>query len=90
MQSLNSICHDSVATGLLTGLPKEEVSGFQGDVLKELSVELARARKAMKSMVKALWTSDTPPESMEGLVDLFKGARRQFEIWKASAYRKGA
>ena len=66
--------HDSVAAGLLTGRLEEEVSGFQGDVLKELSVVHARARKAMKSTVKALWPSDTPPESMEGLVNLFKGA----------------
>ena len=90
VQSLNSKCHDSVATGLLTGRPEEEVSGFQGDVLKELSVVHARARKAMKSMVKALWPSDTPPESMEGLADLFKGARCRFELWKTSACREGA
>ena len=80
MQSLNSICHDSVAIGLLTGRREEEVSGFQGDVLKELSVVHARAQKSMKSMVKALWTSDTPPESMDGMTDLFKGARRRFEL----------
>ena len=82
--------HDFVAAGLLTGRPEEEVSGFQGDVLKELSAVHARARKAMKSMVKALWPSDTPPESMEGLANLFKGARRWFELWKTSAYREGA
>ena len=77
--------YDSVAAGLLTGRPEEEVSGFQGDVLKELSTVHARARKAMKSMVKALWPSDIPPESMEGLTNLFKGARRWFELWKTSA-----
>ena len=49
----------------------------------------ARARKAMRSMVKALWPSDTPPESMEGLASLFKGARRRFELWKTSAYLEG-
>ncbi|XP_044396375.1 uncharacterized protein [Triticum aestivum] len=76
--------------GLLTGRPEEEVSGFQGDVLKELSAVHARARKAMKSMVKALWPSDTPPESMEGLTNLFKGARRRFELWNTSACREGA
>ena len=70
----NSECHDSVVTGLLTGRPEEEVSGFQGDVLKELSVVNAWARKAMRSMAKALWPSDTPLESMEGLANMFKGA----------------
>ena len=50
----------------------------------------AWARKAMKSMVKALWPSDTPPESMEGLASLFKGARCHFELWKMSACHEGA
>ena len=50
-----------------------------------------QARKAMKSMVKALWSSDAPPpESMEGLVNLFKGTRHRFELWKASACREDA
>ena len=44
----------------------------------------------MRSMAKALWPSDTPPESMEVLASLFKGARRWFELWKASACREGA
>ena len=48
-----------------------------------------QARKAMRSMAKALWPSDTPPESTEGLASLFKGARRRFELWKASACRDG-
>ena len=49
-----------------------------------------RARKAMKNMAKALWTSDTPTESMEGSASLFKGARHRFELWKTSACREGA
>ena len=44
----------------------------------------------MKNMAKALWPSDAPPESMEGLTDLFKGARCRFELWKTSACREGA
>ena len=75
---------------LLTSRPEEEVSEFQGDVLKELSVVHARARKAMRSMVNASWPYDTPPETMEGLANLFKGAWRRFELWKTSAYREGA
>ena len=49
-----------------------------------------RAQKAMISMAKALWPSDAPPESMEGLANLFKGARCRFELWKASACWEGA
>src|SRR5215216_5285969 len=86
----NAEYHDFVASGLLTGRPEEEVSGFQGNVLKELSAVHARARKAMRSMAKALWPSYTPPESMEGLVNLFKGVRRWFKLWKTSACREGA
>ena len=85
-----SECHDFVAAGMLIGRPKEEVSMFQGDMLMELSVVHDRARKAMRSMVKALWPCDTPPESVEGLANLFKGARHRFELWKTSACREGA
>ena len=59
-------------------------------MLRELSVVHERARKAMKSMGKALWPSGTSPEIMEGLAGLFKGARRRFELWKASACREDA
>ena len=65
------------------------MSGLQSDVLKELSKLHERAWRAMKNMAKALWPSDVPPESMEGLVDLFKGARRRFELWKTSACWEG-
>ena len=63
-----------VLAGLLFGRPEEEVSGFRGDVLKEITIVHERARKAMKSMTRALWPSDTPPESMEDLANLFQGA----------------
>ena len=59
-------------------------------MLKELSVVHERAQKAMRSMDKDLWPSDAPPESMEGLANLFKGAPRCFELWKASACWEGA
>ena len=49
-----------------------------------------QARKAIRSMVKALWPSDAPHEIMEGLANLFKGVRRRFQLWKSSACRKGA
>ena len=44
----------------------------------------------MKSMARALRPGDSPPESMEDLADLFKGAWRRFELWKASACRMGS
>ena len=59
-------------------------------MFKELSAVHDRARKAMRSMAKALWPSDAPPESMEGLANLFKGAQHRFELWKASACRECA
>jgi hypothetical protein len=88
--SRNLECYSAALAGLLTGRHEEEVSGVRGDVLKELSVVHERARKAMRNMAKALWPSDAPPESMEGLANLFKGAQRHFELWKTSACREGA
>ena len=41
-------------------------------------------------MAKALWPSDVPPESMEGLADLFKGARCRFKLWKTFTCCEGA
>ena len=75
---------------MLTGRPEEEVSGFQGDLLQELTKVHERARKAMRNIAKALWPADSPPGSMEELVNLFKGARRRFGLWKISACREGA
>ena len=83
-------CYNSVHIGLLIGHKEEEVSGLQSDVLKELSKLHERARKSMKNMAKALWPSGPLPESMDGLADLLKGARRCFELWKTSACREGA
>ena len=44
----------------------------------------------MRSVAKALWSSDSPPGSMEKLVELFQGARRCVRLWKISASREGA
>src|SRR5215216_7524959 len=90
IKSYSMECSNSVHIGLLTGRQGEEVSGLQSDVLKELSKMHERAWRAMKNMVKALWPSNVPPESMEGLADLFKGARHRFKLWKTSACREGA
>ena len=79
-----------MSVGILTGRPEEEVSGSSSDLLQELSQMHERARQAMQSIAKALWPSDSPPGSMEELVQLFKGARRRFRLWKISACREGA
>ena len=75
---------------LLTGWPEEEASTYDGNLLKELSKTYERARKAMKSVAKALWPSDVPPESMAELASRFKGAQQRFQLWKISACREGA
>ena len=64
-----------MSVGMLTGLPEEEMSGSQGDLLQELSKVHERAQKALRNMAKALWPSDAPPRTMEELVNLFKGAQ---------------
>ena len=74
---------------MLTSRLEEEMPVVQSDVLKELAKLHEHARKAMKNMAKALWTSDVPPESMEGLTDLFKGAQHLFGLWKTSACHEG-
>ena len=79
-----------MSVGMLTGRPEEEMSGSSGDLLQELSQLHERARLAMQSVAKALWPSASPLESMEELVQLFKGARRRFLLWKVSACREGA
>ena len=76
--------------GMLTGHPEQEVSRLSGDLLEELSQVHEQARQAMRSVAKALWPSASPPGSMEELVQLFKGARRRFQLWKISACREGA
>ena len=79
-----------MSVGMLTGRPKEEVSGSSGDLLQEVSQMHEQARQAMRSVAKALWLSASPPGSMEELVQLFKGARRRFRLWKILACREGA
>ena len=79
-----------MSVGMLTGRPEEEVSGFSGDLLEELSQMHKQARQAMRSVAKALWPSASPPGRMEELIQLFRGARRRFRLWKISAYREGA
>ena len=88
--SLMRIQTSFISVGVLTGRPEEEVYGFQGDLLQELSKMHELARKAMRNIAKALWPADSPPGSMEELVNVLKGARRRFSLWKISACREGA
>ena len=80
--SLDGKFYEITPVGLLTGRPEGEVSGFQGDLLQELSKVHERARKAMRNMAKDLWPPESPPGMMGELADLFKGARLRFELWK--------
>jgi len=75
----------AVIAGLLMNRSEEEVSGSSNDLLPELSLLHEKARQAMRSAAKALWPSDSPPGSIEKLVELFKGARRRIRLWKISA-----
>ena len=79
-----------MSAGMLTGRPEEEMSGFSGDLLEELSLVHEQARLAMRSVAKALWPSASPLGNMEELVELFKGARRRIRLWKILACREGA
>ena len=79
-----------ISAGMLTGRPKEEMSGVSGDLLQELSQMHELARQAMRSFAKALWPSASPPGRMEELIELFKGAQWRFLLWKISACREGA
>ena len=79
-----------MSAGMLTGRSEEEMSGSQGDLLQELSQLHEQAQQAMQSIAKALWPSASPPESMEELVKLFRGARRRFLLWNISACQEGA
>lgn len=80
----------AMIAGILTGRPKEGVYGSSSDLLQELSPLHEQAWQAMQSVAKALWPSDSPPRSMEKLVELLKGARRRIRLWKILTCREGA
>ena len=78
------VANIAMIAGMLIGRPEEEVSGSSSDLLQGLSQLHEQARQAMWSVAKALWPSDSPPGSMDKLVELFKGARRRIRLWKIS------
>ena len=79
-----------MSTGMVMGRPEEEMPGSAGDMLQELSQLHERARQVMQGIVQALWPSASLPEGKSELVDMLKGARRRFRLWKISACRQGA
>ena len=79
-----------MSIGMLTGRPAEEMPGSTGDLLPELSQLHEQVRQVMQGIVQALWPSASLPGGMGELVEILKGARRHFRLWKISACRQGA
>ena len=78
-----------MSAGMLMGLPEEEMPGSAGDMPQELSQLHERARQVMQGIAQALWPSASLPGGMSELVEMLKGARRRFQLWKISACRQG-
>ena len=78
-----------MSVGMLTGRPEEEMPGSSGDLLQELLQLHEQVWQVMQGVTKALWQSASLPGSMGELVQLFKGARRRFRLWKISACQEG-
>ena len=79
-----------VSAGMLTVRPGEEMPRTAGDLLQDLSQLHERAWQAMQGISQALWPSTSLPGGMSELVEMLKGARRRFRLWKISACRQGA
>ena len=78
-----------MSVGMLTGRPAEEMPGSAGDLLPELSQLHEQVRQVMQGIAQALWPSVSLPAGMGELVEMLKGVRRRFRLWKISAYRQG-
>ena len=79
-----------MSVGMLTGRPEEEMPGSAGDLLQELSQLHEQVWQVMQGIAQALWPSASLPGGMGELVEILKGARRRFRLWKISACRQGA
>ncbi|KAM3310797.1 hypothetical protein ACQJBY_031458 [Aegilops geniculata] len=64
--------------------------GSAGDMLQDLSQLHEPARQVMQGIAQALWPSASLPGGMSELVEMLKGERRRFWLWKISACRQGA
>ena len=76
--------------GMLIGRPEEEMPGSAGDLLLELSQLHEQVWQVMLGIAQALWPSASLPGGMGELVEMLKGPRRRFRLWKISACRQGA
>ena len=75
-----------MSVGMLTSRPEEEMPRSAGDLLPELSQLHEQVRQVMRGIAQSLW----PSARMGELVEMLKGARRRFQLWKVSACRQGA
>ncbi|KAF7065043.1 hypothetical protein CFC21_071220 [Triticum aestivum] len=75
---------------MLIGRPAEEMPGYVGDLLPELSQLHERARQVMQGIAQALWPSVFVPEGLGELAEKLKRARQRFRLWKILACRQGA
>ena len=79
-----------MSAGMLTGHPEEEMPASAGDMLQDLSQLHERGRQVMEGIAQALCPSASLPGGMSELVEMLKGARQRFRLWKISACRQGA
>ena len=79
-----------MSVGMLTGRPEEEMPGSVGDMLQDHSQLHEQARQVMQGIAQALWPSASLTGGMSDLVEMLKGARWRFRLWKISACRQGA
>ena len=64
--------------------------GSARDLLPELSQLHEQVRQVMQGTAQALWPSASLPGGMGELIEMLKGARQRFQLWKISACRQGA
>ena len=79
-----------MSIGLMTGRPEEDMPGSAGGLLPELAQLHEQVRQVMWDIAQALWPSASLPGGMGELIELLKGARQRFRLWKVSAGRQGA
>ena len=75
---------------MLTGRPEEEMPGSAGDLLQDLSQLHEQVRQVMQGIAQALWPSASLLGGNGELVEILKGTRWRFRLWKISACRQGA
>ena len=79
-----------MSVGVLIGRPEEKMPRSAGDLLPELSQLHEQVRQVMRGIAQALCPSASLPGGMGEHVEMLKGARQRFRLWKISACRQGA